>query len=216
MLNLILMGPPGAGKGTQAQKLIADYQLPQISTGDILREAKRAGTPLGKKAAEFMDTGKLVPDELVIGLVEERLNKPDTKQGWILDGFPRTVAQADALGAMLARHQMPISRVVVIDVADRAKLVERVTGRWSCPNCGAVYHTKNSPPKVAGQCDKDGTALTQRADDTPEKLAKRLGEYDNFAKAVIAYYKHRDLVTELDGNQPPEQVYGLLKKAVGK
>lgn len=216
MLNLILMGPPGAGKGTQAQKLIADYKLPQISTGDILREAKRAGTPLGKMAAEFMDTGKLVPDEVVIGLVEERLSKPDTKQGWILDGFPRTVAQAEALGTMLGKHAMPISRVVVIDVSDRQKLVERVTGRWSCPNCGAVYHTKNSPPKVAGKCDKDGSGLTQRADDTPEKLTKRLGEYDNFAKAVIAYYKQKNLVTELDGEQAPDTVYGLLKKAVGK
>ena len=215
MLNLILMGPPGAGKGTQAQKLKEEFGLPQISTGDILREAKRAGTPLGKKAAEFMDSGKLVPDELVIGLVEERLNKPDTKGGWILDGFPRTVAQAEALASMLARHQMPISRVVVVDVADRQKLIDRVTGRWSCPVDGSVYHVKSSPPKVAGKCDKCGAALTQRSDDTPEKLNKRLAEYEQ-AKPVIEFYKRQALVTDLDGEQKPDQVYALLKKSVGK
>jgi len=214
MLNLILMGPPGAGKGTQAQKLKDEFALPQISTGDILREAKRAGTPLGKQAAGFMDGGKLVPDELVIGLVEERLSKPDTKAGWILDGFPRTVPQAEALQAMLERHHMPISRVVVVDVLDRQKLIERVTGRWTCPVDGAVYHVKSSPPRTAGKCDRCGTALTQRADDTPEKLTKRLGEYEQ-AKPVIEFYKRKDLVTELDGEQTPDQVYGLLKKALG-
>ncbi|MBS2030723.1 MAG: adenylate kinase [Deltaproteobacteria bacterium] len=209
------MGPPGAGKGTQAGKLIAEFKLPQISTGDILREAKRAGTPLGKQAAGFMDSGKLVPDELVIGLVEERLEKPDTKDGFILDGFPRTVAQAKALDEMLKKHGRAITRVVLIDVADRQKLFDRVTGRWSCPNDGSVYHVKNSPPKVAGKCDKDGATLVQRADDTPEKLTKRLSEYEA-AKAAVVHYREKGLVTELDGEQAPDVVYGQLKKAVGK
>ena len=215
MLNLILMGPPGAGKGTQAQKLIAEFHLPQISTGDILREAVRLGTPLGKQASEFMNAGKLVPDELVIGLVEERLAKPDTKEGFILDGFPRTAAQAKALDAMLSKHGRAITRVVLIDVADRQKLFDRVTGRWSCPADGSVYHVRTSPPKVAGKCDKDGTALVQRPDDTPEKLTKRLGEYEQ-AKAAVVHYRERDLVTELDGEQTPDEVYRQLKKAVGK
>lgn len=216
MINLILMGPPGAGKGTQAQKLIAEFHLPQISTGDILREAKRAGTPLGKQAASFMDTGKLVPDELVIGLVEERLGKPDTRDGFILDGFPRTVPQGHALAAMLEKHGLKITRVVVIDVADRQQLVARVTGRWSCPKDSAVYHLKNKPPRAAGVCDLCGTALVQRADDTPEKLTKRLAEYDAFAPALIAFYRSQGLVTELDGERPADEVYQSLKKAVGR
>lgn len=215
MLNLILMGPPGAGKGTQAQKLIAEFHLPQISTGDILREAVRLGTPLGKQASEFMNAGKLVPDELVIGLVEERLVKPDTQDGFILDGFPRTVAQAQALDVMLAKHGRQITRVVLIDVADRQKLFDRVTGRWSCPVDGSVYHVRTSPPKVAGKCDKDGTPLVQRPDDTPEKLNKRLAEYEQ-AKAALGHYRERGLVTELDGEQSPDAVYRALKKAVGK
>jgi adenylate kinase len=218
MLNLILMGPPGAGKGTQAQNLISEFKLPQISTGDLLREHKRQGTPLGKQAAGYMDNGKLVPDDLVIGMVEDRLQQGDTNHGFILDGFPRTVAQADALALMLQKHGLKIDRVLVIDVADREKLRERVTGRWSCPKegCGAVYHVKNKPPKVAGQCDNDGTALVQRADDTPEKLNKRLGEYDSFAPALIAYYRKLGLVEELNGELAPAVVYGQVKKAFGK
>jgi adenylate kinase len=210
------MGPPGAGKGTQAQRLIADYQLPQISTGDLLREAKRAGTPLGKEAAGYMDHGKLVPDSLVIGLVEERLGQKDTQGGFILDGFPRTVAQAGALEAMLKKHGLAIDRVVVIDIADREVLKERVTGRWSCPKDGAVYHTKSKPPRVAGKCDLDGADLVQRADDTVEKLTKRLSEYDSFSVPLIAYYRQQGLVTELSGDEPPDAVYGKVKQAIGK
>jgi len=214
MLNLILMGPPGAGKGTQAQKLIAEFSLPQIATGDILRAAKSAGTPLGKQAAGFMDIGKLVPDELVIGLVEERLGQPDTQSGFILDGFPRTVAQAESLGAMLERRQLPITRVIVIDVADKQALIDRVTGRWSCPVCKTPYHVTGAPPKVAGRCDNDGAALVQRADDTAEKLTRRLAEYEQ-TKPVIDFYARQGKVTELDGQQAPEQVYAQIKQALG-
>lgn len=216
MLNLILMGPPGAGKGTQAQKLIADFGLPQISTGDLLREHKRQGTPLGKKAAEYMDHGALVPDDLMIGMVEDRLAKPDALKGFILDGFPRTVPQAEALEQMLGRKGLKVDRVVAIDVTSRAALVERVTGRWSCPTDGSVYHVKNKPPKAAGLCDLCQTTLTQRTDDTPEKLNKRLTEYDTFSPPLLAYYKQKGLAVELNGEEQPADVYAKLRKAIGK
>jgi adenylate kinase len=216
MLNLILMGPPGAGKGTQAQRLTAEFKLPQISTGDLLRAHKEQGTELGKQAAGFMDNGKLVPDELVIGMVEARLQKGDTNAGFILDGFPRTVAQAQALSAMLEKHRMRVDRVLVFDVENREKLKDRITGRWSCPTCGAVYHTSNKPPKAAGRCDNDGTALVQRPDDTIAKLGKRLGEYDSFAPAVIAFYKSLGLLEAMNGDLNPDVVYGQVKKAIGQ
>src|SRR5262249_14678822 len=174
--NLILLGAPGAGKGTQAQRLAQRFGIPQISTGDMLRAAKREGTPLGKRAEEFMTQGKLVPDEVVIGLVEERLAKPDARAGFILDGFPRTIAQAEALGQGLARLERAPRSVVDVQVRE-AVLHDRLGGRRSCPKDGASYHVTLNPPKQAGRCDLCGEPLAVRDDDRPEAIKKRLDEY---------------------------------------
>jgi adenylate kinase len=216
MLNLVLLGPPGAGKGTQAQKLINDFKLVQISTGDLLREHQAKGTALGKEAAGYMNVGKLVPDEVVIGIVEDRLNQPDAKDGFILDGFPRTGAQAEALTPMLKKHGLALNQVFVFDVKNRAALLERITGRRTCPVCKTVYHVKTKPPKVDEKCDNDGATLDLRADDKPEKLNKRLSEFDANSVSVITYYKRQNLLTELNGEESPDVIYAKLKKALGK
>ncbi|MEJ2364855.1 MAG: adenylate kinase, partial [Deltaproteobacteria bacterium] len=163
-MNIILLGPPGAGKGTQAKMLIEEYQIPQISTGDILRGAVKEGTPLGKEAKSFMDQGQLVPDSVVIGIVEERIQEPDCTKGYMLDGFPRTVPQAEALDGMLSKLSVGIDHVVSIEVAND-ELVKRLTGRRTCRECGAGYHVMFDPPKVEGVCDKCGGELYQRDDD---------------------------------------------------
>src|SRR5262249_18210536 len=175
------------GKGTQAQKLAVRFGIPQISTGDMLRAAKREGTPLGKKAEEYMNAGKLVPDEVVIGLVEERLQQADAKPGFILDGFPRTIPQAEALDGVLGKlGRAPIK---VVDVAvPEAMIIDRLSGRLSCPKCGAAYHVKFTPPKVPGVCDACGTTLVARADDRPEAVAQRLRGYHDKTAPLVPYH----------------------------
>jgi adenylate kinase len=212
-LNLILLGAPGAGKGTQAQRLASRFSIPQISTGDMLRAARREGTPLGKKAEEFMNAGQLVPDEVVIGLVEERLGKPDAKQGFILDGFPRTIPQADALGAVLKKLGRAALKVVDVNVAE-ATLVERLGGRLSCPKCGASYHVRFTPPKNDNVCDNDGTALITRADDRPEAIAQRLKEYQAKTAPLVDYYKKANLLKTVDGVGELEVVLGRIVRAL--
>jgi len=214
-MTLILMGPPNAGKGTQAKKLYAEFQIPQISTGDILRKAVKDGTELGKMAGPLMAAGQYIPDDIMIGLVEERLKQPDVAGGFGLDGFPRTTPQAEALDAMLARLGKKIEAVVSLEVP-HAKLIDRGSGRRSCPTCGAVYHVYQNPPKKAGYCDKDGTGLVQREDDTPEVIEKRLKKYDTETAPLKEFYAKKGLLKPIDGVGSPEGIYEEIRTAIGK
>jgi len=197
-MNIILLGPPGAGKGTQAKMLIDEYQIPQISTGDILRAAVKEGTRLGKEAKSYMDKGELVPDSVVIGIVEERIQEPDCKKGYMLDGFPRTVPQAEALDDMLGKLSAQIDHVVSIEVANE-ELVKRLTGRRTCRECGAGYHVMFDPPKVEGICDKCGGELYQRDDDNEETVSSRLNVYESQTLPLIDYYKVKGKIRPIDG-----------------
>ncbi len=196
--NIILLGPPGAGKGTQAVKMAEKYNIPQISTGDILRSAVAAGTELGKEAKKFMDRGDLVPDEVVVGLVEERLKDADCKSGYILDGFPRTVNQAKSLDEMLEGKGDGISHVISIDV-DNAELLKRLTGRRTCRECKAMYHVVFEPPKSEGKCDKCGGELYQRDDDKEETIKARLKVYAEQTEPLIEYYSEKGLKRSIVG-----------------
>ncbi len=197
-MNLILLGPPGAGKGTQAKILSKRFDIPQISTGDILRGAVKEQTPMGIKAKSFMDAGALVPDEVVVGIVEERLAKADCTTGFILDGFPRTVPQADALKNTLAGLGKTIEHVVSI-VVDKEELLGRITGRRTCRLCGKGYHISFDPPKQVGKCDECGGELFQRDDDKEETMRNRLDVYENQTAPLIAYYAHESLLRSISG-----------------
>jgi adenylate kinase len=212
-VNLIFFGPPGAGKGTQAQMLVAERAIPQISTGELLRANRREGTDLGEKAQVFMDRGLLVPDELVIDMVGERLGDDDCGDGYILDGFPRTVAQAVALDEFLERQGSEIDRVVVLGVPD-GLIVERIIGRRSCSNCGAGYHLEFKAPNADGVCDECGSELSQRSDDTEEKVRVRLNEYAHNTAPVAAYYGQRGIVREINGVGGMDEVFGRLTEAL--
>ena len=212
--NLILLGAPGAGKGTQAQRLAVRFGIPQISTGDMLRAARREGTPLGKKAEGFMNAGQLVPDEVVIGLVEERLQLPDAKPGFILDGFPRTIAQAQALDGVLAKLGRDKLRVIDVQVPETT-LIERLGGRLSCPKDGASYHVKFTPPKQDMLCDNCKTPLVQRADDRPEAIQQRLREYHDKTSPLVDYYKTAGVLRSIDGVGELEVVLDRLVRALG-
>lgn len=213
-MKLILLGPPGAGKGTQAKMLTEKYSIPQISTGDILRAAVKDGTLMGLKAKEYMDAGGLVPDEVVVGIVRDRLLERDCDSGFILDGFPRTVAQADALQMSLQQMNKELDRVISLQV-DTEALVERLTGRRTCKDCGRGYHVSFDPPAKAGICDSCGSQLVQRADDREETIRKRLEVYDDQTAPLIAYYREAGCLMELDGMQPiarvQEKMLALLK-----
>jgi adenylate kinase len=214
MMNVILLGAPGAGKGTQAKRLAARFGIPQISTGDILREAVRTGSALGQQVAPLMAAGKLVPDDLVVGIVQERLKQPDCAQGFLLDGFPRTVPQAEALEQALSVMGRRVNAVVELDVA--ADLIRaRVLGRRSCPACGSVYHVKESPPRAEGVCDKDGATLITRDDDRPEKVEKRLAEFEALTTSLSPWYAARALLRHVDGTGHPDQVYASVLAALG-
>lgn len=213
-MNLVLMGLPGAGKGTQAAKIVEEYQIPHISTGDMFRAAIKGGTPLGKEAKSFMDKGELVPDEVTIGIVRERLSQDDTKNGFLLDGFPRTVAQAEALESLLKDLGKQIDHVVNIDV-DAEILVPRLTGRWICPTCGATYHVIFNPPKVEGICDVDGSALMQREDDQEETVRRRLDVNIEQSKPLIDFYAEKGYLRTLDGDRPIDVVYADVKALLG-
>ena len=204
-MQLLLMGPPGAGKGTQAAELVKKFDIPHISTGDMFRAAVKEGTELGKKAKAVMDAGGLVPDEITIGIVKERLAKDDCKKGFILDGFPRTVEQADALTNILNELGMKLTRVLNIHVPSE-DLIERAVGRRICKSCGATYHIKFNPAKKDGICDNCSGELYQRKDDNEETMKNRLSAYENSTKPLIDYYKKADLYTEIDGRQPIDKV----------
>jgi adenylate kinase len=196
--NLILLGPPGAGKGTQAKLLIERYRIPQISTGDILRSAVQAMTPAGILAKKFMDSGSLVPDELVIDIIKDRLSHDDTVNGFILDGFPRTVAQADALAKMLLENGKSIDHVISLTV-DYAELIKRIIGRLTCKGCGRGYHLDFDPPTTPGICSVCSAELYQRDDDKEETLRSRLAAYESQTSPLIQYYKELSLLRPVDG-----------------
>jgi adenylate kinase len=212
-MNLILLGPPGAGKGTQSAALVERYGVPQISTGDMLRAAVKEGSPMGLKAKSCMDAGALVPDEVVIGIVRERLEKEDCKGGFILDGFPRTVAQADALQATLKELGKELDAVVSLNV-DADALVERLTGRRICKGCGKGYHLKFDPPAKEGQCDLCGAELYQRDDDQEETIRKRLTVYQEQTSPLIDYYRKRGLLVSIDGMRDIGEVQAEIAAAL--
>jgi adenylate kinase len=216
-MNLILLGGPGAGKGTQAKKLIDKYKIPQISTGDILRAAVKEGTEMGKKAKECMDAGQLVPDEVVIGIIKDRLAQPDCKKGFILDGFPRTVPQAEALDKVLNGLGTKIDHVVSIDVDEEA-LVSRLTGRRTCKSaaCGQMFHIEYTPPKKAGVCDKCGTELYQRDDDNETTVRSRLTTYNQATKPLIDYYSKKGLVRPIAGIGGIDDIFTKICGILGK
>ncbi|MDD3247623.1 MAG: adenylate kinase [Methanosarcina sp.] len=213
-MNIILFGPPGAGKGTQAKKLVDFYGIPQISTGDILRANVRAETELGLAAKAFMDRGDLVPDEVLIGIIKNRLNEPDCTKGFILDGYPRTLPQANALGVILEEIEKPIDIILNFEVPDE-ELVERTSGRLMC-KCGASYHKTFNPPKKAGICDICGAEVYQRADDTEEAVKNRLEVYKKQTQPLIDYYKETGILVTLDGTKDINEVFEGIKGILTK
>jgi adenylate kinase len=213
MSRVIFLGAPGAGKGTQARRLAAGSGVPQVATGDMLREAVAEGTPLGREAKRYMDSGALVPDEVVIGLVDERLARPDAAAGYVLDGFPRTVAQAEALDGLLRRRGQDLDRVIFFDVS-RDELLRRLTGRRICRQCGTAFHLVSAPPKVAGRCDQCGGELYQREDDAESTVARRLDVYQTRTAPLLDYYKKRGLLIRVGGEGSVDAVAAQIQKAV--
>lgn len=209
------MGLPGAGKGTQAEKIKDQYNIPHISTGDMFRLAIKEGTELGIKAKGYMDEGALVPDEVTNGIVEERLSKEDCKNGFLLDGFPRTIPQAKALQEITTRLNQKLDYVIHVDVPEE-KLLERLTGRRVCPTCGATYHVVYNPPKEEGICDKDGTELIQREDDTIETVQKRLAVNIEQTKPLLDFYNKQGILVTIDGDQAIDKVFEDIQTSINK
>lgn len=213
-MRLVFLGAPGVGKGTQAQRLAAEEDVPQISTGEILRDAIKRGTPLGAQAKSYMDAGKLVPDDVVIGIIRDRLSRPEGAGGFILDGFPRTVAQAEALDRMLREGGVDgIDDVVNFEVPNDV-IIRRLSGRRSCRDCQAVYHVEYASPTQGGRCDKCGGPLVQRPDDKPETIAERLKVYDQQTSPLVDYYQQRGLLRRLDATASIDTVYDNLRSLV--
>ncbi len=212
---LILLGPPGAGKGTQAKLLVTELGTPHISTGDMFRDHIARDTELGKQVKAITAAGQLVPDEVTNALVKDRLARPDVAQGFILDGYPRTVPQAQYLDGLLRSLGRQLDRVISYEVAEEM-VVERISGRRSCPKCGAVYHVTQNPPRKADACDKDGTALTQRPDDQPENVRVRLAEYGAKTEPLKRYYREQGLLSEVDGVGSTEGILAATLRLLGK
>ena len=214
-MRLVLLGAPGAGKGTQAKKLIEKHGIPQISTGDILRKAVADGTPLGKEAKSYMDKGELVPDKVVIGLIEDRLKQPDCKKGFILDGFPRNTAQAETLDAMLKKLNMPLDSALSVDVP-KDDLMKRLTGRRTCKGCQQMYNIYFSPPKKNGVCDRCGGELFHRDDDKEETIKRRLDVYDAQTAPLISYYKKSGILKSVIGVGGIDEIFKKVCSVLGK
>lgn len=210
-MNLILLGPPGAGKGTQAAKITEKYHIPQISTGDIFRDNIKNGTELGKKAQEYMNRGELVPDSVVVSIALERLKEPDCENGFLLDGFPRTIEQAQALDEFLARHQKKIDHVLYV-YADKELIMKRMSGRVVCRNCGASYHTVTLPPKQEDICDLCGGELFHREDDNPETVKTRIEVYEAQTRPLIEYYKEAGTLAPLDGIKDVDVLFAEIEE----
>ena len=213
-VRVILLGPPGAGKGTQARRLAVEWGVPHVATGEMLREAAQQETRLGLEAKRYMDRGALVPDDVVIGLVDERLGQADAARGWVLDGFPRTVAQAEALERLLHARGLELDRVIFLQVS-RDELRRRLTGRRICRECGTAFHLAFNPPATAGRCDRCGGELYQREDDAEPAVAHRLEVYASQTAPLLDYYRRRHLLTEVPGEGKVEQVTTAIRKALG-
>lgn len=210
---LILLGPPGSGKGTQGIRIVQDFGIPKISTGEIFRDLAAQGTKLGLEARKYWSEGKLVPDEIVVGLIRERIAKPDCKNGFILDGFPRTVQQADTLADLLAEFGSKVTMVLDFEV-DAEELVRRLNGRRTCEHCGATYHVTSVPPRMDGICDHCGKPLSQRADDSPQSIRTRIAEYAGKTAPLREYYRGRGLLRTIDADADPETVYHRVERAL--
>ena len=213
-MKIIMLGAPGAGKGTQAKQIADKYSIPHISTGDIFRANLKAGTELGKKAKEYMDQGRLVPDELTCDLVMDRIAQEDCKNGFVLDGFPRTIPQAEALDAALTKIGQNMDYAIDVDVPDE-NIVNRMSGRRACLNCGATYHIVSIPTKTEGICDRCGSPVVLRDDDQPETVKKRLDVYHAQTQPLIDYYQKQGILKSVDGTQPMEEVFGAIVEILG-
>ena len=211
-MRLVLLGPPGVGKGTQASAIVAKYNIPHISTGDIFRANIKEGTELGKEAKEYMDKGLLVPDQLVVSIVKDRLSKADCKDGFLLDGFPRNEDQAEVLEEELLKMGIKLNKVVNIQ-ADKDLLIQRAIGRRICKECGTSYHILFNPPKVAGICDLDGGSLYQRDDDNEETVSTRIEVYLNQTQPLIQFYEKRGLIVNIDGTKPIDETFNAIVEA---
>jgi adenylate kinase len=212
-LNLILLGPPGAGKGTQAARLTEDFHLPYIATGDMLRAAVKAGTPLGKQAKEYMDRGDLVPDEVIIGMILDCMEGPDCADGFLLDGFPRNVQQAESLEQAMREKSRAITAAMLIDVSDE-EVVKRISGRRVCQKNGHVYNVFSDPPKHADVCDQDGSRLVQREDDAEDVVRNRLSVYHEQTAPLIAFYEDRGVLKRFDGTRSPTEVHDHIRATI--
>ncbi len=212
-MNIILLGPPGAGKGTQARRLSENLKIPQISTGDLLRAERSGKTPLGLKAEEYMSSGHLVPDDLVVEMIEQRLKREDCKRGFVLDGFPRTIGQAEAFEQTMGRMKITVDRVVNLQVL-KEELVQRLSGRRQCRQCGENYHVAFHPPRKADVCDRCGNALFQRDDDREEVIRRRLDVYEKETLPLVQYYRDKGLLKNIEGTGSIEDIYRELEKAV--
>lgn len=213
-MRLVFLGPPGVGKGTQAAKLSKEHQVPHIATGDILRTAMSKKTPVGLEAKSYIDSGKLVPDDVIINIIRERLKEPDTQRGYILDGFPRTIKQGEALSKMLDQSREKIDRVVYFHL-NEDELVKRIAGRWGCPSCQKVYHMINNPPQREGICEC-GAALVQRKDDRPDTVKERLAVYRNETSPLIQYYEGQGLLSKIEADGTVDEVSQKVEGAFQK
>jgi adenylate kinase len=214
MSRLVYLGPPGAGKGTQARELAQELGVPAIATGDMLREAMTAGTALGRQAKTYMDRGALVPDDVIVGLIAERLSQPDAKRGFIFDGFPRTIPQAEALDRLLQERGQVLDRVISFEVSE-PELLRRLTGRRSCPVCQSTYHLISAPPRREGICDRCGSPLIQRDDDREATVRQRLNVYAEHTRPLLEYYRRRGLLTSVSGEGPIDTVRAAIRRVVG-
>lgn len=214
-MNILIMGPAGAGKGTMSDLILKEYDIPHISTGDMLRENVRNNTELGLTAKSYMESGRLVPDDVINAMVEKRLQEDDCQKGYLLDGFPRTLVQAQAFEKISEKIGKPVECVLALEV-NFDVLKERITGRRVCPKCGAIYHIHNFPSKVEGICDVCGSELKQRSDDTVEKLTQRMEEYENSTKPVIDFFEDKNVVKHLNAAEKPEIVFGKIQEALNQ